>query len=719
MRIALYFFILSSTFLSGLIFANDVTIPLHESFTYQLDGVNRRGFLDENGDQLPDVEAMAASSISFTPDELGDGFPFDGRGYEHRTYFDEPSGLRIKYEKLFYDHYPVGETLVWFENVSEHASSRLKDVKIFDTVLPTGGSARLTTGAGEDPDPKRNYGLTTISLSPGETRTYSPREAYSSFGAFPYFVVEGSTRSYLIAIGWTGEWSATFECEANGDVRVSVGQKTVDLYLKPGEKFRTPRFTLFEFSTGTDYVNLWRDWYRRYIMPRSNYQVLRPIFALDAYYHGELYEKITSDDQIAAIKELRSLGYPCEALWVDAGWYLRSSSQPIETSIGQWFAVGDWTPDPSRFPEGFRPVADELGNVSPGERKGKLVLWYEPERVHRSKLTDELKKYIIPDREIIESYRMNMASSETVKYLSETIGSSLRTNGVSIYRQDSNGAGPGPFIESLEANDPEYRDRKGYAENLYVRGLYEFLEALRATTPDLIFDSCASGGRRNDLEALRHGAVPLHYTDVGYFDFVSKQHMHDTLNRWFIYYKNIDAHDFDFANSTYDVYKTTIDMAPFTTVRPYFLSHPTPENRNYVDRYFAVRDLLVDGDYYLLHGDFTERDWTVWQFDDSRSLNSQGFPVSYASDTVERYVTNISCKTDGRQIGCIFCVRNELNEEETLKIRVKKLDPNSNYEVENLDTHDKFVVSGKELSDGFPVSLPKRSGTVLKYQKQE
>ena len=420
-----------------------------------------------------------------------DAFPRDEVIRERYERVDKKTGIKIVFELDRYKYYPVSEGVLWLENISDSDSPNLKDVYAFDGVLPTGGFPFLTTGKGEDPDPVQNYSLQRLPLQLGTPLFFEPMEGYPSYGAFPYFLLEGKLRSYIIAIGWTGSWRASFDVDKLGNVHFCAGQKDVDLYLKPGEKIRTPRITLFDFPTGADAVNLWRDWYRRYVMPRENGIVLRPKFVLDVFYRGELYDKVTAEEQIDAIRKLRSLGYPCEGLWVDAGWYLRGDKK-IDSAIGRWFAVGDWTPDPNRFPDGFRPVVEELENVPEGTPPGKLTLWYEPERVHRSALNEELKAFVVPACEIVESFRMNMASKETVDYLSETIGRSLAENKVKIYRQDSNGAGPAPFIEALERSTSEYSGRKGYAENLYVRGLYSFWDNLKRDIPDLIFDSCAS-----------------------------------------------------------------------------------------------------------------------------------------------------------------------------------------------------------------------------------
>ena len=51
-----------------------------------------------------------------------------------------------------------------------------------------------------------------------------------------------------------------------------------------------------------------------------------------------------------------------------------------------------------------------------------------------------------------------------------------------------------------KARDP---DRQGITENLYVQGHLAFWDEFRRRNPYLRIDSCASGGRRNDLETIR------------------------------------------------------------------------------------------------------------------------------------------------------------------------------------------------------------------------
>ncbi len=64
-------------------------------------------------------------------------------------------------------------------------------------------------------------------------------------------------------------------------------------------------------------------------------------------------------------------------------------------------------------------------------------------------------------------------------------------------------------------------------------------------------DSCASGGRRNDLETLRTPAVPLHYTDHSYGNHPLKLGHARYMHQWIPYFKGHNAADWDDENGHY------------------------------------------------------------------------------------------------------------------------------------------------------------------------
>ena len=68
-----------------------------------------------------------------------------------------------------------------------------------------------------------------------------------------------------------------------------------------------------------------------------------------------------------------------------------------------------------------------------------------------------------------------------------------------------------------------------------MQGYLAYWDALRQRHPKLMIDSCASGGRRNDLETMRR-AVPLHPTDYNYGHLAAKQAFHQSLFQWIPYF---------------------------------------------------------------------------------------------------------------------------------------------------------------------------------------
>ena len=77
-------------------------------------------------------------------------------------------------------------------------------------------------------------------------------------------------------------------------------------------------------------------------------------------------------------------------------------------------------------------------------------------------------------------------------------------------------------------------DRQGIAENLHVQGYLAYWDALRERHPDMLIDTCASGGRRMDLESLRR-SVPLWRSDHAY-EVIGNQCLTYGLSQWVPYW---------------------------------------------------------------------------------------------------------------------------------------------------------------------------------------
>ncbi len=96
----------------------------------------------------------------------------------------------------------------------------------------------------------------------------------------------------------------------------------------------------------------------------------------------------------------------------------------------------------------------------------------------------------------------NLANDEAFEYLCDYMVREIRENGVDVYRQDCN-------MDNLkmywELNETE--DRKGITENKYIVNYLAYFDYLMEQCPGLLIDSCASGGRRMDLETQKRSVV--------------------------------------------------------------------------------------------------------------------------------------------------------------------------------------------------------------------
>ena len=210
---------------------------------------------------------------------------------------------------------------------------------------------------------------------------------------------------------------------------------------------------------------------------------------------------------------------------------------------------------------------------------------------------------------------MNLGNPECRQWLTDHVCRLIKDNGIKIYRQDHNF----PPLEHWRKNEAE--DRQGMNENLHVQGYLQFWDDLLARNPGLWIDSCASGGRRNDLETMRR-SVPLHYTDYGYGDHPVKLAFHHTLYEWIPYFKECTL-SWDIGGKArfdhqVDSYSYHCGMAPmlFATLDIRRDDYDYALARKMIAIWRRASDLILYGDYYP-HTPFhrSAEQWVAWQFD--------------------------------------------------------------------------------------------------------
>ncbi len=454
---------------------------------------------------------------------------------------DSQTGLTCRCEISLNRAYPVIQWTVWLQQEGPGDSPEISDFYGADALLfPCAIGDYLHPGAATlhhfkgDYNRADGYMPQTETLYRGQALTYRCYEGRPTNGSFPYYRLDDGQRSLILAVSWQGQWETCFEPRYEG-CWVRARQQHLRTYLRPGESIRAPRILILPLE-GADPVraqNLWRRWFIRYHMPRPQGQPPAPFMAC---YAGVMYQEMTLADEeklIAYADRFLDHGIPFDYLWVDAGWYDMNGT-------GAWPSTGTWKPDYARFPRGLRGLSDAMR-----QRGVRMMVWFDPERVAKgSELHREHPEWCLASRAntfpeapthsaLDESLLLNLANPDAVRWISDRVSSLIQSEGIDLYRQDYN---IDPLTYWLENDEP---GREGYLENRYCIGYLAFWDRLLAANPGLLIDSCASGGRRNDLETLAR-AVPLHVTDYNYGDLTAKQGMAHTLYQWFPVFGSMD-----------------------------------------------------------------------------------------------------------------------------------------------------------------------------------
>ncbi len=325
-------------------------------------------------------------------------------------------------------------------------------------------------------------------LVPGRQSVGSQRGA-SGYQHNPFIALRRATttedrgEAYGFSLVYSGNFLAEADVDAQGSTRVRLGiaPEGFAWQLESGAEFQLPEAVLAYSDTGLGglsdgYHALYRDRLARGIWRD------RPRPILINNWEGTYY-----DFDEAKLLEMatasRDLGV--ELFVLDDGWFgLRDDDT---TSLGDWFV------DRRKLPDGIDGLARKVESL--GLRFG---LWIEPEMVsqHSRLFVDHPDWAIgVPGRSRTESRQqlvLDMSRPEIVDHLFAVLSDVLTDAPVSYIKWDMNRNITEPYSLGLPA------DRQGEFFHRYILGVYDLYARLTAAFPDILFESCASGGGRFD-----------------------------------------------------------------------------------------------------------------------------------------------------------------------------------------------------------------------------
>jgi len=595
----------------------------------------------------------------------------DEQRTEHTLLLTDPkTALALRCVTVEYRDFPAVEWTLFFRNAGQADSPILEKILSLDARIQRGpaGEFVLHHSRGDSCTPNSYEPLTTV-LGPKSEHRFAPAGGRPTNGAWPCFNIEHDGQGAILAIAWPGQWAATFGRDEAAGLHIRAGQELTRFKLLPGEEVRSPLTVLLVYKG--DWLrgqNLWRRWMLAHNTPHPGGKPPAPLFASCS---GGFMPGLKCDEatEFRFIDTYTTEGVKLDYWWMDAGWYPCGDG---------WPNVGTWEPDPQRFPRGIRAVSDHA------HAKGiKTILWFEPERVTPGTwLYTNHPEWLLGGG---GTKLLNLGNPEARKWLTDHVDKLLTEQGIDLYRQDFN-MDPLGYWRAADAPD-----RQGITEIRHVEGYLAYWDELRRRHPDMLIDSCASGGRRNDLETLRR-AVPLLRSDYQSFagdpGYAPGNQGHTYgLSLWLPYYGQgtyyndnqlvyaVRSHFCPAFGFCWDVRKPGVDWAKF---------------RRLVEDWRKIADCLL-GDYYPLTPYTLASDaWIAWQFD----------------------------RPDlGR--GAVQAFRRADSPYVSARLKLRGLDPDARYTLANLDTSGATEATGRELCEkGLPISIVEKPGSaILTYER--
>jgi alpha-galactosidase len=603
----------------------------------------------------------------------------DAQRTEHELIYADPaSGLRIRCILIEYHDFPTVEWTLYFKNTGTNDTPIIEKIQALDIELSRSGDGEflLHHNIGS-PANGNDYGLLETPLGRNATKRLAGAGGRPTNADWSYFNLEWSGEGIIVAVGWPGQWAAEFLRDNARGLHLRAGQELTRFKLLPGEEVRSPLIVL-QFWKG-DWIgaqNIWRRWMMAHSMPTPGGKLPQPqLLASSSRQYNEMIDA-NEANQIMFIDRYLEEDIKLDYWWMDAGWYVHHG--------GGWPRVGTWEVDAARFPRGLRAVSDYAHS------KGlKTLVWFEPERVTGGTwLADNHPEWVLGGA---KGGLLNLGDDAARKWLTEHVDRLLTEQGIDLYRQDFN---MDPLGHWRGRDAP---DRQGISEIKHVTGYLAYWDELRRRHPKMLIDSCASGGRRNDLETMRR-AVPLWRSDYA-FEAIGHQCMMYGLSLWLPFH----------GTGTVFTRNASYYGSGRTPVEPYaFWSNAGQSTGFGIDirlkdlDYDEIRRLIgqwrrIAPNYY---GDFypltpwtrDETAWMAWQFDRPEAGE-----------------------------GMVQVFRRHNSFYESARFKLFGLDAEADYMVANLDSGEQERHSGRVLlNDGLPVTIAASPDVVtFTYRKQQ
>lgn len=325
------------------------------------------------------------------------------------------------------------------------------------------------------------YGMVTNAANTGaSSNRHNPAFMLAAAAA-----TEEHGNVYGFNLVYSGNHASYIEKSRRDIVRVATGinPHCFEWPLAQGASFETPEAVLTFSDQGFNGMSHNMHYFVNEHIVRGPWQKReRPILinSWEAYYFDFDEGKLL---QLA--KKAKDLGI--ELFVLDDGWF----GQRNDDKAG----LGDYTVNRKKFPRGLKAFADQVRKLGL-----EFGIWVEPEMVNPdSDLYREHPEYAVrhPEKKPVlgrNQLVLDLCQQAVRDYIIDQVGRILDEAEVSYVKWDMN-----RFIAEACSRALQHQ---GEFYHRYIIGLYEVLDRIFRPRPQILLESCSSGGNRFDLGML-------------------------------------------------------------------------------------------------------------------------------------------------------------------------------------------------------------------------
>ena len=321
------------------------------------------------------------------------------------------------------------------------------------------------------------------------TQSFGSLRGTSSHQHNPFFILADreTTEDFGNCYGVSFLYSGNFKFEVERDqysqtrVQIGISDEMFDYKLEPGEVFHTPEAALAYTGNGLSALShMYHRLIRHHICRGFWKEKRRPVLInnWEATYFDFTGEKILS---IAG--EAANLGI--EMFVLDDGWFGKRDDDNS--------GLGDWYVNEKKLGKSLTELSEEIHKMNM-----LFGLWIEPEMI--SEDSDLYREhpdwaFVIPDKKPVmcrNQLVLDFSRKEVVDVIYEMMAKILSEAKVSYIKWDMNRS----ITECFSFGLPP--ERQGEVYHRYILGVYDLYERLTREFPEILFESCASGGGRFD-----------------------------------------------------------------------------------------------------------------------------------------------------------------------------------------------------------------------------